>query len=164
MQGRRAAQLSAKSLYAASQVIAHPLPYGRGSAVDSEPRASASGLEPGAGINGAVYSSWRIAPRAAVAGNLLCGGRVTSVELAPQIVGGAAVAGTTVSQGAFLSGIAAGLFDRSRTEPRGTTAAAFCTSLGRNTLSYGVAHSCSRTLNAGFLVRPTPPPHRRLSG
>jgi len=42
-------------LYTASQVIAHPLPHGRGSAVDSEPRASASGLEPGAGINGAVY-------------------------------------------------------------------------------------------------------------
>jgi len=44
-------------LYAASQVIAHPLPHGRGSAIDSEPRASASGLEPGAGINGAVYRS-----------------------------------------------------------------------------------------------------------
>jgi hypothetical protein len=44
-------------LYAASQVIAHPLPHGRGSAIDSEPRASASGLEPGAAINGAVYSN-----------------------------------------------------------------------------------------------------------
>ena len=44
-------------LYAASQVIAHPLPHGRGSAVDSEPRASASGLEPRAGINGAAYNN-----------------------------------------------------------------------------------------------------------
>jgi K+-transporting ATPase ATPase C chain len=46
-----------RELYAASQVIAHPLPHGRSSAVDSEPRASASGLEPGAGIHGAVYSA-----------------------------------------------------------------------------------------------------------
>ena len=39
-------------IYAASQVIAQPLPHGRGSAVDWEPRASASGLEPGAGMIG----------------------------------------------------------------------------------------------------------------
>jgi len=50
-----AEQPSSHLLYAASQVIAPPLPHGRGSAVDSEPRASASGLEAGAGINGAVY-------------------------------------------------------------------------------------------------------------
>jgi len=49
----------ARQLYSASQVIAHPLPHGRGSAADSEPRASASGLEPSAGINGAVYNLMR---------------------------------------------------------------------------------------------------------
>jgi cellobiose phosphorylase len=46
-------------LYGASQVIAHPLPHGRGSAVDSEPGASASGVEPGAGIDGAVHEHSR---------------------------------------------------------------------------------------------------------